>query len=54
MSRISMVVPGDSQAISKLIKQLNKLVSVQQVTDLTDMPFVSRELMLIKVLDLIL
>ncbi|GMH33637.1 hypothetical protein BSKO_01471 [Bryopsis sp. KO-2023] len=49
MSRISMVVPGDGPSISKLIKQLNKLVAVQMVTDITGVPFVSRELMLIKV-----
>lgn len=49
MSRISTVIPGDGPIISKLVKQLNKVVGVQQVTDITDLPFVSLELMLIKV-----
>lgn len=50
MSRISTVIPGDGPSVSKLVKQLNKVVGVQQVTDITDLPFVSLELMLIKVL----
>ncbi len=49
MSRILMVVPGTQPLIDKLLRQLNKLVFVQSVTDLTAMPFVNRELMLIKV-----
>ncbi|KAJ9533369.1 hypothetical protein QJQ45_026389, partial [Haematococcus lacustris] len=49
MSRICMVVPGAAPAIDKLVKQLNKLVDVQSVTNLTPMPFVNRELMLVKV-----
>jgi len=49
MSRITMVAPGDSIHIGKLIKQLQKLVYVAKVTDLTITPHVLRELMLIKV-----
>lgn len=49
MSRICLLVPGTQAAISNLIKQLNKLVFVQKVSDLTDSPVVTRELMLIKV-----
>eukprot|EP00884_Botryococcus_braunii_P000807 jgi/Botrbrau1/10727/Bobra.357_1s0028.1 len=48
-SRITMVIPGGPEGTSKLIKQLNKLVYVQKVTDLSPFPFISRELMLIKV-----
>lgn len=49
-SRICMVVPGKSaQAVSSLMKQLAKLVHVESLTDLTETPFVNRELMLIKV-----
>jgi acetolactate synthase-1/3 small subunit len=45
-----MVVPSTSAAgISNLLKQLTKLVIVNNVTDLTNIPFVSRELMLVKV-----
>ncbi len=49
MSRICMVVPGTQQLIDKLLRQLNKLVFVENVTDLTNVPFVNRELMLVKV-----
>lgn len=49
MSRILMVVPGTQPAIDKLLRQLSKLVFVQSMTDLTNVPFVNRELMLIKV-----
>lgn len=48
-SRITTVVPGDDTSINKLIKQLNKLVYVEQVTDLHTVPHVARELMLVKV-----
>eukprot|EP00210_Caulerpa_lentillifera_P002187 g2101.t1 len=48
-SRICMVVPGDDTSIPKLIKQLYRLVHVQQVHDMTKIPFVARELMLVKV-----
>lgn len=30
-SRITMVIPGSAEGTSKIIKQLNKLVNVQQV-----------------------
>jgi len=49
MSRICMVVPGNGQGIQALINQLNKLVYVRNVTDLTELPFVNRELLLVKV-----
>ncbi|KAL4421974.1 hypothetical protein ABPG77_010997 [Micractinium sp. CCAP 211/92] len=49
MSRITMVVPASTSGISKLIKQLNKLVYVEKVEELTLTPHVSRELMLVKV-----
>lgn len=49
MSRICMVVPGTPPTIDKLLRQLNKLVYVEHVTDLTVQPFVNRELMLVKV-----
>lgn len=49
MSRITMVVPGTPTGIANLLKQINKLVCVQNLTDLTNSPFVTRELMLVKV-----
>ena len=48
LSRISLVVPGTPSSVFNLKKQLLKLVLVRKVDDLTDVPFVSRELMLIK------
>ena len=49
VSRITMVVPGDDQVIEQLTKQLYKLINVLKVQDITEVPCVERELMLIKV-----
>ena len=49
ISRITMVVPGDSQEIEQLTKQLYKLINVLTVQDITEVPSVERELMLLKV-----
>ncbi len=49
ISRITMVVPGDEREIEQLTKQLYKLIHVLKVQDITDIPCVERELMLIKV-----
>lgn len=47
-SRITMVVPGDDRVLEQVTKQLNKLVDVIKVTDLTKEPFVNGELVLFK------
>ncbi|MEM6751680.1 MAG: acetolactate synthase small subunit [Cyanobacteria bacterium P01_C01_bin.38] len=49
ISRITMVVPGDHRIIEQLTKQLYKLINVLKVQDITEVPCVERELMLIKV-----
>ncbi|MGC1249234.1 MAG: acetolactate synthase small subunit [Spirulinaceae cyanobacterium] len=49
ISRITMLVPGDDRSIEQLIKQLYKLIHVLKVQDVTEVPCVERELMLIKV-----
>ncbi|UZQ53003.1 acetolactate synthase small subunit [Trichothermofontia sichuanensis B231] len=49
ISRITMVVPGDDQVIEQLTKQLYKLINVLKVQDVTEVPCVERELMLVKV-----
>ncbi|MFC1461644.1 acetolactate synthase small subunit [Verrucomicrobiota bacterium] len=48
-SRITMVVPGDDRILEQVTKQLNKLVDVIKVYDLTKEKFVGRELVLVKV-----
>ncbi|MBW4596170.1 MAG: acetolactate synthase small subunit [Brasilonema angustatum HA4187-MV1] len=49
ISRITMVVPGDDRVIEQLIKQLYKLINVLKVQNVTEIPCVERELMLLKV-----
>ena len=49
ISTIIIVLPGDNQVIEQITKQLNKLIQVIEVKDLTNVPCVERELMLIKV-----
>ncbi len=49
MSRITIVVIGDDAEIEQVKKQLNKLIDVIKVTDLTYIDHVSREIALIKV-----
>lgn len=47
-SRMTMVVPGDDRVLEQVTKQLNKLVDVIKVIDLTSEKFLDRELALIK------
>ncbi len=49
ISRMTVVVRGDDQVLFQMIQQLNKLVDVIEVIDLTATSFVARELVLIKV-----
>ena len=49
ISRITMVLPGDDRTIEQLIKQLYKLPNVLKVQDITQLPCIERELLLIKV-----
>ncbi|MEO5354582.1 MAG: acetolactate synthase small subunit [Magnetococcus sp. XQGC-1] len=48
-SRITLVTAGDDPIIEQILKQLNKLVPVIQVVNLSDGPHVGRELLLVKV-----
>jgi len=50
ISKIIIVLPGDNQTIEQITKQLNKLIQVIEVKDITTCPCVERELMLVKVL----
>ena len=49
ISRITMVVPAEEKTIDQLTKQLYKLVNILKVQDITNVPCVERELMLLKV-----
>ena len=49
VSRITMIVPGDNRTIEQLTKQLYKLLNILKVQDITNIPSVERELVLIKI-----
>jgi acetolactate synthase-1/3 small subunit len=49
VSRLTMVVAGDDHTLEQMTKQLDKLVNVLGVIDLSTIPAVERELMLLKV-----
>lgn len=49
LSRMTILTHGDDDVLEQIEKQLNRLVEVVKVTDLTGSGFVSRELMLLKV-----
>jgi acetolactate synthase-1/3 small subunit len=49
ISRITLVVPGTEADCAKLLHQLRKLTPVLDAVDITAVPFVERELMLVKV-----
>lgn len=49
LSRITLVTRGNERIIEQINKQLNKLVNVRKVIDLTETEFVEREMALIKV-----
>lgn len=48
-SRITLVTTGDDKVIEQIVKQLNKLINVIKVTDITGENCLDRELVLIKV-----
>jgi len=48
-SRMTIVVKGDDQIVEQIKKQLNKFIDVIKVMDLTNVPSVHREIILIKV-----
>ena len=48
LSRMTLVTRGDEAIIEQITKQLNKLVEVVKLLDLSDGPHIEREMMLIK------
>lgn len=49
ISRLTMVTQGNTLILEQIKKQLNKLINVIKVTDLTGMEYVEREMILIKI-----
>lgn len=48
-SRMTVVVEGDERVLEQIVKQLQKLVEVIEITDLTKDNFVERELVMVKI-----
>lgn len=49
LSRMTLVTRGSDEIIEQILKQLNKLIDVVKVMDLTEGAHIEREMMLIKV-----
>ena len=49
VSRMTVVTIGDARIVEQIVKQLNKLVDVIKLMDITDGDHLDRELMLVKV-----
>ena len=49
LSRLTIITHGDDKVIEQITKQVNKLIDVLKVVDLTEGSHIERELMLIKV-----
>jgi acetolactate synthase-1/3 small subunit len=49
LSRMTLVTAGSDEVIEQITKQLNKLIDVVKVIDLSDGDHIERELMLVKV-----
>ena len=48
LSRLTMITEGDTRVIEQITKQLNKLIDVVKVVDLSEEDYVGRELLLVK------
>lgn len=49
LSRLTLVTRGSDEVIEQITKQLNKLVDVVRLQELTEGPHIEREMMLIKI-----
>ena len=49
MSRMTIVTTGSEDVVEQITKQLNKLIEIVKVIDLSEAEHIERELMLIKV-----
>ena len=48
LSRLTMTTEGDTKVVEQITKQLNKLIDVVKVVDLSEEEFVGREMLLVK------
>jgi len=49
LSRMTITSSGSDEVLEQITKHLNRLIEVYKVQDLTDGPFVERELLMVKV-----
>ena len=49
VSRMTIVARGDDATVGQIVRQLNKLVNVLEVTNFRDYEYIDRELVLVKV-----
>ncbi|RHW75338.1 acetolactate synthase small subunit [Colwellia sp. RSH04] len=49
LSRMTIATKGDDKVLEQIVKQVNKLIDVIKITDITDRKHLERELLLIKV-----
>lgn len=49
LSRMTIVSVGDDDIIEQIVKQVNKLIDVVKVTDLTSTEHIERELLIVKI-----
>ncbi len=50
LSRITIATKGDDKVLEQIVKQVNKLIDVIKISDITDRKHIERELLLLKVL----
>ena len=49
LSRMTIATKGDDKVLEQIVKQVNKLIDVIKITDITDRQHIERELLLVKV-----
>ena len=49
LSRMTIATKGDDKILEQIVKQVNKLIDVIKITDITDRKHIERELLLVKV-----
>ncbi len=49
LSRMTIATKGDDKVLEQIVKQVNKLIDVIKITDITDRKHLEREMLLVKV-----